>query len=123
MFTPDAAFGSNSGEAVPLYSVLINSGGIILLFIGYPLLFLVALVALLRYMLIAILAIGSPVWHVGGSISGRNETMVGLWYQIGRLLAMEVMAGFTWMACAKIQLAEIGKLQLNSSPGSAVQRF
>lgn len=119
MFTPDAAFGSNSGEAAPLYTVLIKNGGIILLLIGYPLLFLVALVALARYMLIAILAIGSPVWHVGGSISGRMETMVGFWYQIGRLLAMEVMAGFTWMACTKIQLAEIGKLQLNSSVQSS----
>ncbi|HBV98001.1 MAG: hypothetical protein JL50_01165 [Peptococcaceae bacterium BICA1-7] len=121
MFTPDAAFGSNSGEAAPLYNVLINSGGIILLFIGYPLLFLVALASLARYMLIAILAIGSPAWHVGGSISGRMETMVGFWYQIGRLMAMEVMAGFTWMACTKIQLAEIGKLQIDSSTGAAIQ--
>jgi len=116
MFTPDAAFGSKTGEDVQLYNVFISKGGIILLLIGYPLLFLIALVALARYLLLVLLTMFSPVWHVGSSLSGRIETMIGFWYQIGRLLLLEVVAGFTWMACTKIQLAEIGKFQLSVSP-------
>jgi len=116
MFTPDAAFGTVTGDESLLYKVLIKNGGMILLFIGYPLLFLIALVSLARYLLLVGLTIGSPLWHVGASLSGRMETFVGFWYQVGRLLGLEIVAGITWAVCARLQLAEIGKLQLGWLP-------
>lgn len=116
MFTPDAAFGTVTGEESLLYKVMIKSGGMILLFIGYPLLFLIALVSLARYLLVVGLAIGSPMWHVGAALSGRTETFVGFWYQVGRLLGLEIVAGIAWAICARLQLAEIGKLQLGWFP-------
>lgn len=116
MFTPDAAFETVAGEESLLYQVLIKNGGMILLFIGYPILFLIALVSLARYLLVVGLAIFSPIWHVGASLWGRTETLVGFWYQIGRLLALELVACVAWAVCARLQLAEIGKLELGWLP-------
>ncbi|MHB8157260.1 MAG: hypothetical protein ACYDEQ_07700 [Desulfocucumaceae bacterium] len=121
MFTPDAAFGAKTGDSAQLYSYLIKEGGLVLLFIGYPILFLIALAALARYILMLGMSILSPIWHVGSGLSGKQEIMVGFWYQMGRLLSLEVIGAFVWIACARLQLAEIGKLKMGEATSAAVK--
>ena len=117
LFTPDAVF-STQGEPLPLYMVLIQEGGLLLLIICYPLLFSLALVAGARFLLLAGMAIASPIWHVGAALYGRMETLVGFWYQVGKLLILQLVFAVTWLICAQLQLAQIGKLQVAGARSS-----
>ncbi|MBO8172439.1 MAG: hypothetical protein H0Z33_11150 [Bacillaceae bacterium] len=85
-----------------LATVMLNAGGILYVMIGTILIFLLALVSVLKTFGLDIIVIGAPAWFTIAAIFGKTETVIG-WMNLAlRTIFLGVIFNLGWLMMVSI---------------------